>query len=78
MSYAVTIAESKEQASMSIPVGKVFRKDTYVDEDIYEEMIVAKARLLKDFPFWGILGLSLVMVEDTSGCLLYTSPSPRD
>ena len=67
MSYAVTIAESKEQASMSIPVGKVFRKDTYVDEEIYEEMIVAKARLLKDFPFWGILGLSLVMVEDTSG-----------
>jgi len=68
MTYTVNIAESKEQeSSMSMPVGKVFRKDTYVDEEIYEEMIVAKARLLKDFPFWGILGLSLVMVEDTSG-----------
>ncbi len=68
MPYVTHIAESKEQeAAMKMPVGKVFRKDTYVDEEIYEEMIVAKARLLKDFPFWGILGLSLVMVEDTSG-----------
>ena len=70
MNHVVNIAEDREQAASSaIPIGRVFRRDTYVNEDIYEEMIVAKARLLKDFPFWGILGLSLVLVEDTSGAI---------
>ena len=57
------VAESKEQAIKQLPLGKRFRKDTYEDEDAYEEMVVAKARLLKDYPFWGILGLRLVLVE---------------
>ena len=27
---------------------------------------------------WGLLGIILVGVELVTGCLLYTSPSPRD
>lgn len=60
------VAETKEQATQKLPFGKLgkrFKKDTYNDEDAYEEMVVAKARLLKDYPFWGILGLGLKLVE---------------
>lgn len=63
------VGDSEEQASAisKIPVGKTWRKDTYKDEEAYTEMIVAKTRLLKDFPFWGILSMGLRLVEDTSG-----------
>lgn len=57
------VAESKEQVLKRLPLGKRFREDSYKDEDAYEEMVVAKARLLKDYPFWGILGLRLKLVE---------------
>ncbi len=61
------VAESKEQAGKLPPIGRRFRKDTYVDEEVYDDLIAVKAKLLRDFPFWGILGLSLVLVEDESG-----------
>lgn len=63
------VGDSEEQAAAitKIPVGKMWKRDFYVDEDAYTEMIVAKTRLLKDFPFWGILSMCLKLVEDTSG-----------
>jgi len=68
MNELVRIAESKDQiGKITIPVGQRYKKDTWIDDAAYEEMIVAKSRLLRDFPFWGILGLQLVLVEDTSG-----------
>lgn len=57
------VAETKEQVLKKLPLGKRFKKDEYKDEDAYEEMVVAKARLLKDYPFWGILGLRLKLIE---------------
>ncbi len=62
MAYPMRIAESKEQAKY-IPPPKRFRKDTWNDEDSYNDLIVSKAQLLKDYPFWGILGMSIVCVE---------------
>ena len=63
------IGEDKDTANAisKIPVGKVWDRDTYEDEEAYEEIIVAKTRLLKDYPFWGILSMHLTVVEDTSG-----------
>ena len=57
------IAESREQAEKFLPPPKRFHKDVYTDEDAYNDLIVAKAQLLKEFPFWGILGLTVVLVE---------------
>lgn len=59
----------QDKAGIQLPFGRKFPVDTYKDEDAYEEMVVAKARLLKDYPFWGVLGLSLRLVEDESGYL---------
>ncbi len=69
MRHVSHIGDSKEQAAAiaKIPIGKRFKKDTWENDDAYEEMIVAKTRLLKDYPFWGILSMQLVLVEDTSG-----------
>jgi len=33
---------------------------------------------LEMFWVWGIIGLTLLGLEMLTGCLLYTSPSPRD
>ena len=57
------IAESQEQAGKFLPPPKRFTKDVWVDEDSYNDLIVAKSQLLKEFPFWGILGLTVVLVE---------------
>ncbi len=63
------VGEDKEGSSeiIKIPVGKTWKEDFWIDEDAYDEMIVAKTRLLKDFPFWGILSMGLRLVEDKSG-----------
>lgn len=53
----------KFQAKLASRMGRSHKKDTYEDEDAYNEMIVAKARMLKDLPFWGILALTVKLVE---------------
>jgi len=53
----------KFQAKLANRMGKAYRKDDFKDEDAYNEMIVAKARMLKDLPFWGILALTVKLVE---------------
>ena len=69
MRHVSYIGEDKEQAAAisKIPVGKIWHEDHWEDDEAYEEMIVAKTRLLKDYPFWGILSMGLRLVEDTSG-----------
>ena len=62
MSHILRIAEDKEQAKF-VPPPTRYHKDHYVDEDAYNDLIVSKALLLKEFPFWGILGLTVVLVE---------------
>ena len=57
------IAESQEQAGKFLPPPKRFHKDVWTNEDAYNDLIVAKSQLLKEFPFWGILGLTVVLVE---------------
>jgi predicted metal-dependent peptidase len=57
------IAESEEQSGKFVPPAKRYRKDTWINEDSYNDLIVAKSQLLKEFPFWGILGLTVVLVE---------------
>jgi len=57
------IAESEEQSNKFVPPPRRFRKDEFADEDAYNDLIVAKSQLLKEFPFWGILGLTVVLVE---------------
>ena len=57
------IAESEEQSNKFVPPPRRFFKDAFVDEDAYNDLIVAKSQLLKEFPFWGILGLTVVLVE---------------
>jgi predicted metal-dependent peptidase len=57
------IADSEEQSGKFVPPPQRFHKDVWVDEDAYNDLIVAKAQLLKEFPFWGILGLTVVLVE---------------
>lgn len=49
------------------PVGRRFNRDYYVDETAYEIIIIEKTRILREHPFWGIIALKLVWVEDTSG-----------
>ncbi len=61
-SNVIFVAEDREQAKF-VPPNKRFHKDHFVDEDAYNDLIVAKAQLLKEFPFWGILGLTVVLVE---------------
>jgi len=63
------IAESKEQSGKFVPPPKRFTKDTWVDESAYNDLIVAKSQLLKEFPFWGILGLTVVLVEQEAAKL---------
>ena len=41
-------------------------KDSYQDENAYNTICTAKARLLMMHPFWGFLGLNLVLVEAPS------------
>lgn len=69
MSHITRVATTKDEAAaiLKIPVGRRWKKDHWEDDEAYEEMIVAKTRLLKDYPFWGILGMQLTVVEDTSG-----------
>lgn len=57
------IADSEEQSGKFVPPPRRFHKDVWVNEDIYNDLIVAKSLLLKEFPFWGILGLTVVLVE---------------
>ena len=61
------IADSEEQSGKFVPPPQRFHKDVWVDEDAYNDLIVAKAQLLKEFPFWGILGLTVVLVERQIG-----------
>ena len=63
--YAVQIAESKEQAAY-VPPSRVYHDDYYEDEEMYDELRVAKSLLLTRYPFWGILGLALRMIEVNS------------
>ena len=49
------------------PIGGRYRTDTYQDKAAYENLIVARAAMLRYFPFWGIMAMSYVLVEDTSG-----------
>lgn len=67
--YASHIGEDKDDANAisKIPVGRKWLEDHFENSEAYEEMIVAKTRLLKDYPFWGILSMGLRLVEDTSG-----------
>jgi len=57
------IAESEEQSNKFVPPQRRFHKDSWINEDHYNDLIVAKSQLLKEFPFWGILGLTVVLVE---------------
>lgn len=57
------IAESEEQSNKFVPPSQRYHKDTFVDQMAYDNLIAAKAALLKEFPFWGILGLTVVLVE---------------
>ena len=57
------IAESEEQSNKFVPPPRRFYKDEFANEDAYNDLIVAKSQLLKEFPFWGILGLTVVLVE---------------
>lgn len=50
-------------------IGQRFVTDTYVDPEAYELLTVARARLLSRHPFWGVVGIDLVLVEETSGSL---------
>ena len=57
------IAEDREQSNKFLPPPRKYTKDTFVDEDVYNDLIVAKSQLLKEFPFWGILGMTIKLVE---------------
>lgn len=59
------VASSKDEtkAIEQLGQGLQFNKDTWRDNKAYEEMIVAKSRLLKDYPFWGVMGMMLTLVE---------------
>jgi len=57
------IAESEEESGKFTPPPKRYYKDVWIGESSYNELIVAKSLLLKDFPFWGILGLTIVLIE---------------
>lgn len=50
-------------------IGQRFVTDTYVDREAYEMLTVARARLLARHPFWGVVGIDLTLVEETSGGL---------
>jgi predicted metal-dependent peptidase len=63
MNHVLNIADSEEQAGKFRPPPKVFDDDVWTDEDAYNDLIVAKAQLLKEFPFWGILGLTIKLIE---------------
>lgn len=59
-----------------------FKKDTFENEDVYMEMIVARTRLLRDKPFWGVCASNLVLVETdeletlaTDGLHIFYNPS---
>jgi len=59
------IATNKDEAQAieELSRGMVFRRDTWRDREAYNEIVVAKARLLKDYPFWGVMGMMLTLVE---------------
>lgn len=42
----------------------MYKKDHYVDYESYENMIVAKSLLLKNVPFWGLIAMSIPLVEE--------------
>jgi predicted metal-dependent peptidase len=65
MAHVLRIADSKEQAGKFLPPAKRFKKDVFTEEgeSAYDDLIVAKSQLLKEFPFWGILGMTVVLVE---------------
>jgi hypothetical protein len=42
---------------------RIWYNDTYENVDVYNDMCTAKTRLLLKHPFWGFMGLDLVMIE---------------
>jgi predicted metal-dependent peptidase len=42
---------------------RIWYNDTYTDENVYNSICTAKARLLLKHPFWGFMGLDLVLIE---------------
>ena len=65
-------SDERKKEEFKLPgwiVGRRFTKDQYKDETAYEDMVVARSILLKDRPFWGILAIGLVLIEDHDGIL---------
>ncbi len=67
-------SNEKKDDEMKLPawlIGRRFTRDHYKDKAAYEDMVLARSILLKDRPFWGILAIGLILVEDDQ-CVLPT------
>lgn len=63
------VAETRDQVGAAEKLfaaakGRHYHDHTWDDKDAFEEMLVAKTRLLKEYPFFGVLGLNLTLVEE--------------
>lgn len=65
------VAETREEVAKESKLfaaarGRRYYDHTWENKDAFEEMLVAKTRLLKEYPFFGVLGLNLTLVEENS------------
>lgn len=51
---------------------RVYYRDTYKDKAAYERISAAKAKLMLNHPFWGFMGLDLVLVEAPHNLMMGT------
>lgn len=49
------------------PIGKRFTKETYYNQQAFKQILATQALLFRDYPFWGVLAVNLIPVEDRSG-----------
>lgn len=48
---------------------RIWFNDTYLHQEAYNRVCTAKAHMLLEYPFWGYMGLDLVLVEAKDGSM---------
>lgn len=47
------------------PLMKIRKNDSYENKAAYDKLITSRFNIINNFPFWGIIGLELSLVEET-------------